>query len=435
MSSVAGAAWPPQTPSKRMAGNIAVERVIRNLNSDYRLGVRIPDPSLSPTRRKELGEHDEHFARSDSICRGIQFLFYQRGDALDIVLDSFFNEAKAASLRWVPKPRADPSTIPSASAPPKARTADQQLGLQTILMSIIDTSVAQKKRSLLLPRLSGSAANAGLALVPSDESGACSPTSPTSPASIGSKRSFDGEYATPQDPKRPRGLLFASSSQSRSRSPTRGSVFADALDSVPSRQRLGRAPVDWSPRSRSQQQQEDVLSSSTESSGSVRTPSSLYSRRDGQRSTQNTMEADSWEQKPSSTRPAGPTIPSRPAGPTIPSPPLFNVAHRPTASQALVNNSPHRVASPVQRPASRSSRITPASSPIPGNLVASSQDLHNIPLQAWARHEALEAGGGRHQTALQQRLQDFWRKCPSLLCLRRHTCLTRAHSKIPALAQ
>jgi len=400
MSSVASAAWPPQTPSKRMAGSLAVEKVIHRLNSDYRLGIQIPDPSLTPTRRKELGETSEYFARSDSICRGIQFLFYQRGNALDLALDSFFHAAKAASLRWVPKPRADPDTLPSATAPPKARTTDQQLGLQTTLIGIIDSSIAQRKRALLLPRLSDSAASAGLALVPSDDSGACSPSSPNSPASIGSKRSFDGDYAYGQDSKRPRGLLFAGSPSSRSRSPTRGSVFADALDNVPTRQRPGRAPADWSPRGRSQQQDE-ALSSSTESFGSVRPPSSLFSRRDGQRSTQTTMDEElSWDQKRSFTRAAGPAIPP---------PPSFNVAHRPTPSQSHANPSPRRIASPAQRPASRSSHVSPGSSPfrVPA---APSQESQNVPLQAWARHDALEPANGHHMTALQQRLHNFWRK-------------------------
>ena len=129
----------PETPTnKRIVGNVAVEKVIRKLNRDYGLGIEIPDPTLSPLKRKQLGARDEQYARWDRICRGVQFLFYQKGDTLDQALDSFFNTAKAASLHWVPKPRAEPGTLPSSKTPPMAQTAWQQQNLQTILISVIE---------------------------------------------------------------------------------------------------------------------------------------------------------------------------------------------------------------------------------------------------------------------------------------------------------
>jgi hypothetical protein len=372
----------PKTPSKQLVGSAAVERVIRNLNNDYGLAIDVPDPSLSPSRRRQLSAENEQYDRCDRICRGIQFLYYQRGDTLDQALDSFFHEAKAASLRWVPKPRADPGTLPSATAPPKAQTEGQQLSLQTILVSVIDSFKARRTPALLIPK----PASPAVFLI--DEGNGGSPHSPDSPASTGSKRSFDGGFDDSAN-KRPRGKELA---VSPCPSPTPSSTFIDALDKVPSRRRLGRAPVDWSPERR---RQDEERSSSTDTSGSSRV-SSLFSRGDGQQSTLTTLttiDGDTWEEK-------------RPLR-TNPSPPQFNPAPRtPILTRpALQPPSAGRLADAAPPP--RSSGISTVYSDLSDTAVAF---LDNASGQsAWNREPSLESSS-RGTSPLQSRLQNIWRK-------------------------
>lgn len=273
----------PVTPGKR---DDAVERVIQKLNIDYGLGIEIPDSSLSPTRRKQLSEQDEQYARWDRICQGIRFLYYQRDCTLDQALENFFNEATAASLRWVPKPRADPGTFPSPTDPPRAQTAGQQWSLQTILINVIDEFKSSKVQKLLVPKL-----EAGVAGAPrnsSDESDA-SPIQ-ASPGSVRSKRSFDSDddhllkrrkaqqTLPPPYPPSVSGLSFASA--------------LGYLDNVPSRQRPGLdiQSAQGSSPTRRQAEGDDCVSVKTHGSS---WPSSVFSQFDGQTSTQTTVEAGS----------------------------------------------------------------------------------------------------------------------------------------------
>ncbi|KAK4149366.1 RNA dependent RNA polymerase-domain-containing protein [Chaetomidium leptoderma] len=378
MSAFPGAAV-PVTPNKRLVGGAAVEKAIRKLNSDYGLGIEIPDPCLSPSRRKQLGAQDEQYARWDHICRGIQFLYYQRGDALDQALGAFFNEAKAASLRWVPKPRADPGTLPSSTAPPKAQTAGQQWNLQSILIGIIDSFKAQHTPVLLLPKPKGGAGTSGSASlgIGIDESDAGSPVSrPDSPASIGSKRSFDGDYD--HGAKRTR-----AKDATPCPSPT-PSAFTDALDNVPSRRRLGRPPETWSPDRRPK---DEERSSSSDTSGSSRVPS-IFSNRDRQQSTQTTLDDDSQEHKPD---PPIAVSPHR-------SPPRFSVAHR---------TAPVGTGSSLQAPATRGPPGAAQQSP-----PQSSRGSAQFP-NAWGRRD--DTPFNSQPTALQLRLQNIWPKFPRWL--------------------
>ena len=361
----------PHTPNKSILGTLAVERVVRKLNNDYGLGVEIPDPALSPARRKQLGADNEQYALCDRICRGILFLHYQR--ALDQTLAAFFSEAKAASLRWVPKPRADPRTLPSATTPPKAQTAGQQWSLQNILISVIDSVMAHKMTPLRIPaRVS----------VPKDEGKPRSPCSPESPASIGSKRSFDSD--NDHGPKRPRSGNGPAASPCPS--PTPSSTFTDALDNVPTRQRLGRAP-DWSSEHR---RQDEEPSSSGATFGGSR-GSSIFSPRGGQRSTQTTV---GGEEDPEPKRPVL----------TIPSPPRFSVAYRaPTSSRPIFPPPETRglvnaQQSPPRPSGSNRSNMAQSDFPDPADVSPS-----------WDR-QACSAKVNREPSALQLRLQNIWRK-------------------------
>ncbi|KAK4097624.1 hypothetical protein N658DRAFT_510235 [Parathielavia hyrcaniae] len=385
----------PVTPSnKRSLAQNAVEKVIRSLNSDYGLGVAIPDPTLSPYKRKLLSADNDQFARCDKICSGIQFLFYQRGEALEQALESFDQEAKAASLRWVPKPRADPATPPSVSAPPKAQTPAQRLNLQSVLISVLDSAKAQKKPPLLLPTPSGRFNNVGPAHFPtlSDESDAGSFKSvPESPASIGSKRSFDRD--DDHCGKRPKGV-------SPCPSPT-PSAFTDALDKVPARRRLGHPPEDWSPERR---RPDDQRRNSSDTSASSRV-SSFFSRgeqqQSTQQSTQTTPDGDPQEAKSS------PNF----ATPPRPSSHQFKVANR---TSSAVNRPPPSLEAPVAR---ASHQPPPQSS----GLFSSVGFLDMTPLvlddttirdrRAGLDSEPTNRGRG----PLESRLRNIWPKFPRWL--------------------
>ena len=369
MSAIPTAA--PQTPNKSILGTLAVERVVRELNNDYGLGVEIPDPTLSPARRKQLGADNEQYTRCDRICRGIFFLHYQH--FLEQALAAFSGEAKDASLRWVIKPRADPLTIPLATTPPKAQTAVQRRDLQTILISIINRFMAHKITPL---RISARVS------VPKDEGGPGPLCSPESPASIGSKRLFDSD--DDHGPKRPRSAEGPATSPCPSPMPSY--TFTDALDSVPTRQRLGRA-LDWSSERR---RQDEDLSSSSGASGGSRVPS-IFSPRGGQRSTQTTVGEDPEP---------------KPAVPTVPSPPRFSVAYGTPASSS------RRPIFPP--PETRGLENPPQSPPRPsgsnrGNI-AHPDFPDRTDLTPSGDRQACSAKVNREPSALQSRLQNIWRK-------------------------
>jgi hypothetical protein len=373
MAATPGPAIPVTPSSKRIVGNVAVERVIRKLNSDYGLGIEIPDPTLSPSRRTQLSAQDDQYARWDRICRGIQFLFYQPGDTLDQALESFFNESKAASLRWVPKPLAEPGTLPSSKNPPKAQTAGQQWNLQTILLSVIDDFKVLARPALFLPKPNGDTAILAPIVASGDEGG-------ESPGSPGSKRSFDSD--DDHGAKRAKGkALLAPHGPSAV-----PSVFTDALDKVPSRRHLGRPPEKWTPeRPRLDQEPDSSSDTSNSSKGS-----SVFSHPGRQHSTQTTLDRDSQEPK----RPLGTPISTRPS----PSPSQFNITHR-TAPQ------PPGSRGPTQSPPKASPRSSAVSTVYSDSSVPSSSSPDKA---SWDQVD--DSLDGSKLTPIQSRLQNIWRK-------------------------
>ncbi|KAL2140389.1 hypothetical protein VTI28DRAFT_3845 [Corynascus sepedonium] len=282
----AGAAF-PVTPDRTLRDRLAIEKVIQKLNDDYGLGIEIPDPTLTPNELRKLGAHNEHYARCDRIHRGIHFLYYQRGDVLEQALFSFFNEAKAASLRWVPKPCANPGTFPSTNSPPKAQTAGQQYNLQSILISVIDNYKSHMIPALRLPKPSSTTVVASS----SDESDSGSLESASeSPTSPSSKRSFDRD--DDHETKRPRAKDFALRHPSSAQS-----VFTDVLDNVPSRRRLGCALSNWSPEhSRHDEEQGNSSYTATSSNSSSRKGWSHFNQIDVEHSSQTTLGGDLQDQ-------------------------------------------------------------------------------------------------------------------------------------------
>ncbi|KAH6635795.1 RNA dependent RNA polymerase-domain-containing protein [Chaetomium tenue] len=383
MGKTPGPAIPSTPTNKRIVGNVAVEKVIRQLNSDYNLDIEIPDPTLSPVKRKELGVRDEKYARSDHICRGIQFLFYQKGDTLDQALGSFFNEAKAASLRWAPKSHAEPGTLPSPRTPPTALSGPERWKLQSILIDVIDHFKARARPAVFRPESNGDTRHGSV--LASGEEG------PESPGSPGSKRSFDSD--DDHGAKRTRGQALASF-RGPGPSPT-PSAFTDALDKVPTRRHLGHAsPKNWTPERRRPDEERDS-SSDTSNSSKV---SSVFSSRGRQQSTQTTVGRNSQEPK----RPLGTPISTRP------SPSQFSAANRIT---------PHapRSRGPTDSPPKPSPRSSAVSTVYSESSVpsTSSPDTAPGPSSSWDRGD--DGLDSNEPTPIQGRLQNIWPKFPRWL--------------------
>lgn len=383
----------PATPSKR---DDSVEKIIQKLNHDYGLGIQVPDSSLTPSRRKQLSEQDEQYARWDHICRGIRFLYYQRDGTLDHAIDAFFNEAKASSLRWVPKPRADPGTLPPPKEPPRARTAGQQWSLQTILIHILDEFKAQKAPALLIPQRN--TAVTGHRRNPND-GGDCSPIQ-RSPESAGSKRSFDSDddqtfkklkaqkpYPSPYPPS-VSALSFANALES--------------LDNVPSRQRpgLSHQSAGKSTPSRGRIEVGDAISARTSVSSRL---SSVFSYHDGPSTTQTTIEASSQEKR------RAPVIAIREEPPPMPASGPLPVSNPSTIPPPAIVPQPHALKGAVQDPYPPSPSVSSAASDFSDAGVALDVDTTppSVPDQ-WVPLEERPVNGGN--AALQARLCNIWRE-------------------------
>jgi hypothetical protein len=133
----------PSTPSPKKKslpnGPSRVDVIIKDLNAEYNLGIDLGDTNLTPSHRRERAKVDVHFAQCDRISRNLYFLYYQGGEGvLDKALHAFRRESKAACRNWISKPRADRDTLPSSSAPYKARTPGEQNELQEILVDVLD---------------------------------------------------------------------------------------------------------------------------------------------------------------------------------------------------------------------------------------------------------------------------------------------------------
>lgn len=283
----------PVTPDKRTKDKAEIEKVIRKLNSECGIDIGIPDLTLSPNERRERGARDKQFARWDRIYRGIQFLYYQRGDVLKRALDSFFSEANTASQLWAPRPSVGSGAFPPTCTPFKAQTMDQRENLQNILIKVISDYMTRVTQSLRLSQPCSTTTNAP---DPDSESNESSPNSASeSPSSASSKRSFDRD--DDHEFKRLRAREF---SALRYSSP----ASIDALDKVPSRRRLGEPLTYRSPKQRhvNDGPYGSSPTASSNSSSSSSDVSNLFSRAEGQQLSQTPPDEDIHEKRLLATR-------------------------------------------------------------------------------------------------------------------------------------
>ncbi|KAK4163856.1 putative RNA-dependent RNA polymerase SHL2 [Cladorrhinum sp. PSN259] len=127
------AAVVPSTPSRKA---FDVKNKVDELNYKYGLAVQVPDRNLSPANRQQMKAQNDRFARWDKICQAMQFLHFQ--DSLEICLMDFHWRAKLASQDWVPKPKADKSTLPSSQNCPKATTPERRDQFEEILVNSLE---------------------------------------------------------------------------------------------------------------------------------------------------------------------------------------------------------------------------------------------------------------------------------------------------------
>ncbi|CAM1505132.1 Fc.00g107690.m01.CDS01 [Cosmosporella sp. VM-42] len=123
---------PPSTPRKKRPTPEELHRTIRSLSDDFLLHLRIPDPNLSPSRRK-LQRRSEEQERVDAIFGRAQYLHFKDPSRLSICIEQFRIEAKELRKKWVSKPNPDPGTRPRSSDPPRSGSKERA-ALQTLLL-------------------------------------------------------------------------------------------------------------------------------------------------------------------------------------------------------------------------------------------------------------------------------------------------------------
>lgn len=127
-----------------------LHRFINELNVRYNLGVPIPDPGLSPSKRKEQE------TPATRLYIRLEVHFYQGGlEALHQLMKEFDSEARQSGSQWVKKPRGDPDTLPASGNGPLASNQVQRECLQAIFHKVLDR--IQPKRAFSRTR-SGPAA-------------------------------------------------------------------------------------------------------------------------------------------------------------------------------------------------------------------------------------------------------------------------------------
>ncbi|KAK3987542.1 putative RNA-dependent RNA polymerase SHL2 [Cladorrhinum sp. PSN332] len=138
-----GLASVPSTPSKKDS-EYELKGKVDDLNVKYGLAVQFPDRTLTPAARQQLKAQDEQFARWDTITQNIRFLYFK--GLLELCLADFYYYARLASQNWVPKPKADPSTLPAPSSYPKATTPHHRIEFEQILIKTLENWKEQARQ-------------------------------------------------------------------------------------------------------------------------------------------------------------------------------------------------------------------------------------------------------------------------------------------------
>ncbi|KAF4466706.1 qde-1 RNA-dependent RNA polymerase [Fusarium albosuccineum] len=141
----------PLTSSRKLQAQEELNRAIRSLSFDFQLQLQIPDPTLSPSKRRLLRRTEEQ-ERSDAIYRRAHYLKFQDPHRLSTCLGRFREQADEHLKNWVRKPRADPDTTPIKSSfhdPHRSRlSCEERAELQTFLLGLLqDDNIVRQQRS------------------------------------------------------------------------------------------------------------------------------------------------------------------------------------------------------------------------------------------------------------------------------------------------
>lgn len=153
---------PPTLPSTSTSASTRhpredLHRFVNEINVRYNLGIPIPDPALTPTRRRE------NETSASRIYRRLETHFFRGGrDALTSLLQQFDVDAKGYWSQWVKKPKVNQfDLLPIPVQPPLAANLDERSWLQTLFNDILDKA----QPSMAAPRLFRKSASGPAAFV------------------------------------------------------------------------------------------------------------------------------------------------------------------------------------------------------------------------------------------------------------------------------
>lgn len=112
-----------------------LHRFVNGLNVRYNIGLSIPDPALSLSKRKEQG------STSTRLYTRLEVHFYHGGvEALYNLTSVFEGEVKDYWSKWVKKPKGDHDTLPRTDSAPFAANDTERKWLHSLFHQVLDRS-------------------------------------------------------------------------------------------------------------------------------------------------------------------------------------------------------------------------------------------------------------------------------------------------------
>lgn len=124
--------------SKRQQALDEVRRTIGSLNSDFALHLPIPDPTMSPSKRRQQRRSDEQ-DRVNAIYSRVQFLHFKDRQRLSTSIGRFREQADQLLRGWTSdKLNANPDAAPTTLDPLRVpRSLEERAALQILLLELL----------------------------------------------------------------------------------------------------------------------------------------------------------------------------------------------------------------------------------------------------------------------------------------------------------
>ncbi|KAL6354080.1 hypothetical protein LRP88_12413 [Fusarium phalaenopsidis] len=135
--------------SRRSQAQEELNRTIRSLSFDFQLDLELPDPTLSPSKRR-LQRRTKEQERADAIYRRAHYLKFQDPNRLSRCFGRFREQADEHLRHWIEKPHADPDTTPRATnGPHRSRLSpEERAELQEFLLRLLkDDNLVNQPRA------------------------------------------------------------------------------------------------------------------------------------------------------------------------------------------------------------------------------------------------------------------------------------------------